>query len=621
MLVVRRPDYDGVNIVASKHVLVVVNLGGSVSGRVPDPGCRGFALRLPDVANRTHLRIGAVLKLQNLAEQVSSPATDDSDTNAVIRAKSAGGAQGGHPGARDKVSASHAVSISAQGGQIHVRCFRENNLIELGSFRRSSYHPSVRLTGSLCALVTVLALAAACYEWSMPDSGDAEARRPNVVFIFIDDLGYGDIGPFGSTVNKTPHLDRMAAEGLVLRQFYVSNTNCTPSRAALMTGTYAHRIGMDGDVLFPGERRGLHGNETTIAEIMKRAGYATGVFGKWHLGDQARHLPLEHGFDAYFGIPYSNDMWPGNLRGHRHTKEPYTPLPVIRDDGVVAYVADGADQALLCEAVTDAAIEFIEARRDEPFFVYLPHPYVHRPRYARPEIAGRANGNVNRAVVEEVDDSVGRVLGTLRALDLAEKTLVIFTSDNGGATGMSMGPLRGGKGGPKYEGHMRVPTISWWPGTIPAGGTTDEIVTAVDILPSLAALVGANLPAHPIDGKNALQVLLDKPGGRSPHELLFYEDEGVRRGDWKLVLGASGDFELYDLEADVGETTDLSAAHPALVKELRALLADHAAEIAANRRPAGNTQTARPLIGEPGDLPKLRDRMGVDDFEPVPERR
>ena len=314
-------------------------------------------------------------------------------------------------------------------------------------------------------------------------------------------------------------------------------------------------------------------------------------------------------------------MWPGNLRGHRHTKEPYTPLPVIRDDRVVAYVADGADQALLCEVVTDAAIEFIEERKDEPFFLYLPHPYVHRPRYARPEIADRANGDVNRAVVEEVDDSVGRVLDALRALDLAERTLVIFTSDNGGATGMSMGPLRGGKGGPKYEGHMRVPTISWWPGTIPAGGATDEIVTAVDILPSLAALVGASLPPLPIDGKNALEVLLDKPNARSPHELLFYEDEAVRRGDWKLVLGASGGFELYDLEADVGETADLAAAHPELVEELRTLLEEHAAEIAANQRLAGGSQTARPLIAEPGDLPRLRDRMGVDDFEPVPERR
>ncbi len=471
------------------------------------------------------------------------------------------------------------------------------------------------------SLVVALLLQAAADAEPASKSGITDGEKPNIVFIFIDDMGYGDIGPFGSTANKTPHLDQMASEGLILRQFYVSNTNCTPSRAALMTGTYAHRIGMDGDVLFPGERRGLNPDETTIAEILKGAGYATGAFGKWHLGDQAQYSPLEHGFDQFFGIPYSNDMWPGNLRGHRHTKEPYTPLPVIRNDRVVAYVADGADQSLLCEAATDAAIEFIRASRDEPFFVYLPHPYVHRPRYVRREIADRARGSVNRAVVEEVDDSVGRVLDTLRALDATEETLVIFTSDNGGATGMSMGPLRGGKGGRKYEGHMRVPAIAWWPGTIPAKRTTDEIVTTIDILPSLAALVGADLPDHAIDGKNALAVLLDKPNAHSPHNLLFYEDEGIRRGDWKLVLGDSGSLELYDLAVDSGETTDLSAAHPALVKELRALLADHAAEIAANRRTAGRVNTARPLIVESGDLPKLRDVMGVDDFEPVPERR
>ena len=479
---------------------------------------------------------------------------------------------------------------------------------------RKQNQRTIPLAGYVLALTTVLAFPAASL-------AATEGIKPNVVFIFIDDLGYGDIGPFGSTINKTPHLDRMAAEGLVLRQFYASNTNCTPSRAALMTGTYAHRIGMDGDVLFPGERRGLNPNETTIAEVMKVAGYATGIFGKWHLGDQPEHLPLAHGFDEYFGIPYSNDMWPGNLKGHRHTKEPYTPLPVVRNDKVVAYVADGPDQSLLAQAVTDAAIEFIQRHRAQPWFLYLPHAYIHRPRYARPELAERAGGNVNRAVVEEVDDSVGRVLDTLRALDLAENTLVMFTSDNGGAGGMSMGPLRGGKGGPKYEGHMREPTITWWPGTIPAGRTTDEIVSAVDILPSLAALVGTDLPDHQIDGKNALDVLLGKPDAHSPHEVLFYEDEGVRRGQWKLVLGASGRFELYDLDADIGETNNLSAGHPARVNELRALLEEHAAEIAANGRPAGESETARPLITEPGDLPKLRELIGVDDFKALPERR
>ncbi|MDE0623957.1 MAG: sulfatase [Bryobacterales bacterium] len=476
------------------------------------------------------------------------------------------------------------------------------------------FQRTIPLAGYVCALAAMLAfLTVSC--------ATTDGTKPNIVLIFIDDLGYGDIGPFGSTTNKTPQLDRMAAEGLALRQFYVSNTNCTPSRAALMTGTYAHRIGMDGDVLFPGERRGLNPNETTIAEVMKGAGYATGIFGKWHLGDQPEHLPLEHGFDKYFGIPYSNDMWPGNLKGHRHTKEPYTPLPVVRNDQVVAYVADGADQSLLAEAVTDAAIEFIREHRAEPFFLYLPHAYIHRPRYVRPEIAERAGGDINRAVVEEVDDSVGRVLDTLRALDLAEGTLVIFTSDNGGSTGMSMGPLRGGKGGPKYEGHMREPTLTWWPGTIPAGQTTDEIVSALDILPSLAALVGAARPDRQIDGKNALDILLGNPNARSPHELLFYEDEGIRRGNWKLVRGASGGFELYDLDADVGETNDLAAAHPERVGELRALLEDHAAEIAANQRPAAQSETALHLITEPGDLPKLRELIGVSDFEAVAERR
>ena len=357
-------------------------------------------------------------------------------------------------------------------------------------------------------------------------------KPPNIVFIFIDDMGYGDIGPFGNTVNKTPKLDRMAEEGCVLRQFYVSNTACTPSRSALMTGTYAHRIGMDKSVVFPGEKRGLHPDEITIAELLKAKGYATGCFGKWHLGDQPKFLPLKQGFDEYFGIPYSNDMWPGNKRGNPVTKGgPYTPLPVIRQNEAVAYVSDGSDQSLLCEAVTDAAVKFIRDHRDEPFFLYLPHAYVHNPRFARAEILKKAEGDVNRANVEEVDTSVGRVLDTLRELKLDKNTLVVFTSDNGGAGGMSMGPLRGGKGGPKYEGHMRVPTITWWPGRIPAGVKTDQIAATVDILPSLAKLTGAAVPDdRTIDGKDALDVLLGKPNAKSPHDVLYYEIDGIRRG-------------------------------------------------------------------------------------------
>lgn len=446
--------------------------------------------------------------------------------------------------------------------------------------------------------------------------------KPNIVLIFIDDMGYGDIGPFGNQVNHTPSLDRMAKEGNVLRQFYVANTNCTPSRAALMTGTYASRIGMDGDVLFPGEERGLNPEEVTIADMLKARGYATGCFGKWHLGDQLEFLPLAQGFDEYFGIPYSNDMWPGNLKGHRHTKQPYTPLPVLRQNQVVAYVSDGADQSLLCEAVTNAAVQFIEDHQDEPFFCYVPHAYVHRPRFARPDVLAKASGDVDRANVEEVDTSVGRILDTLRELKLDKKTLVIFTSDNGGASGMTMGPLRGGKGGPKYEGHMREPTITWWPGTIPSGVVSNGIAVATDLLPSLARLTGARVPDdRVIDGKDVLDILLGKSTAKSPHDVHYYEVDGIRRGPWKLVRKGQKR-ELYRLDKDLGERKDLAKRRPEIVAELDALLDAHAAAIAKKTRPAGFVKpgTAKALITVPGDLPRLRDFMGLPDTvagEPV----
>lgn len=447
----------------------------------------------------------------------------------------------------------------------------------------------------------------------------AQAAPPNIILIFIDDMGYGDIGPFGNTVNQTPNLDRMAREGLKLTQFYVSNTACTPSRSALMTGTYAHRIGMDGRVLFPGESRGLNPDEITIAELLKTRGYATGCFGKWHLGDQPEFLPPAQGFDEYFGIPYSNDMWPGNQRGNPVTQGgPYTPLPVVRRNQPVAYVSDGADQSLLCEAFTREAVKFIKAHREGPFFVYLPHAFVHAPRFARPEILAKAEGNVNRAAVEEVDASVGRILDTLRELQIAERTFVLFTSDNGGAGGMSMGPLRGGKGGPKYEGHMREPTIAWWPGTIPQGAESDAIVTTTDILPSLARLADAAVPDdRTIDGKDALDVLLGKPGAKSPHEILYYEIDGIRRGDWKLVRTGKGNsrLELYHLKTDVGERNNLASKYPDIVRELKALLDEHARRIAADTRPAAFVENARPLIIEPGELPRLREYMNMPDVK------
>jgi len=459
---------------------------------------------------------------------------------------------------------------------------------------------SLTATLTICAAVSLLAFNTV-----------ATASRPNIVIMFIDDMGYGDIGPFGNKVNQTPNLDRMAGEGMVLTQFYVANTACTPSRAALLTGSYAHRIGMDGTVTFPGDKRGLNPSEFTIAEMLRENGYATGCFGKWHLGDQPEFMPLAQGFDTYFGIPYSNDMWPGNKKGNPVTnRDPYEPLPVMKQDKAVAHVADEFDQSLLAEVITDEAIAFIEKNQKRPFFCYIPHAHVHKPRYARPEYLERAEGNVDRAHVEEVDDSIGRVLQTLRDLKLDHNTLVIFTSDNGPAGGMSSGPLRGAKGGKKYEGHMRVPTLAWWPETIPSGSTSKEIGVTTDLLPTLAKLTHSQAPTDRImDGKDISDMLLGKKGARSPHQLHFYENEGIRRGDWKLVKKnskARSKLELYDLSKDLGERKDLSGKHPEMVQELDRLLKEHASSIANNLRPAGFAKNPKPILKEAGDLPSLK---------------
>ena len=461
--------------------------------------------------------------------------------------------------------------------------------------------------GALAAGVLLLGASA----WAATPS-----TKPNIVLMFIDDMGYGDIGPFGNTVNKTPNLDRMAEEGIKLTQFYVANTACTPSRAALLTGTYAHRIGMDGGngnlvVTFPGDSRGLNPSEITIAEMLRENGYATGCFGKWHLGDQPEFMPLNQGFDTYFGIPYSNDMWPQHTARNPITKRKYEPLPVMKQDKAVAHVADEFDQSLLAEVITDEAIAFIEKNQKRPFFCYIPHAHVHYPRHARPEYLERAEGNVDRAHVEEVDDSIGRVLQTLRDLKLDHNTLVIFTSDNGPAGGMSSGPLRGTKGGKKYEGHMRVPTLAWWPETIPAGSISKEIGVTTDLLPTLAKLTQFQAPTDRIiDGKDISGILLGKKDARSPHQLHFYENEGIRRGNWKLVKKARSKLELYDLSKDLGERKDLSGKHPEMVQELDRLLKEHASSIAANLRPAGFAENPKPILKEVGDLPTLRNYLG-----------
>lgn len=441
----------------------------------------------------------------------------------------------------------------------------------------------------------------------------AAVEKPNIVLIFIDDMGYGDIGPFGSTVNKTPELDRMAQEGMKLTDFYVSNTACTPSRAALMTGCYADRVGMDGRVVFPVDKRGLNPKEITIAELLKANGYATGCFGKWHLGDQPEFMPLAQGFDEFLGIPYSNDMGPGTWR---KTWNPlrYPPLPLMKGNEVVAHIPDGPSQSLLCQVVTDGAVDFIKKHRNAPFFLYVPHVFIHGPRYARKDLVDKAQGNVLRAQVEEVDWSVGQILKTLKQEGLAKKTLVIFTSDNGGGPTSSHGPLRGFKGGPKYEGHMRMPTIAWWPGTIAAGSQTAEIATTIDMLPTFAKLAGVKVPAdRVIDGKDVSSLLLN-PGAKSPHEVLYYEYEGIRRGPWKLVrIGKKA--ELYNLDDDLGEKNNIADKRPAMVAELVALLDNHKKSVQSAQRPAAFVENPKPLLESTYGIPALTDYLGFKRLE------
>ncbi|MGB0580648.1 MAG: sulfatase-like hydrolase/transferase, partial [Limisphaerales bacterium] len=455
----------------------------------------------------------------------------------------------------------------------------------------------------LCVLGAFVVQATA----AKPQSDQTE-RLPNVVIIFIDDMGYGDIGPFGAA-RSTPHLDRMAAEGMKLTDFYVSSSACTPSRAALMTGCYADRIGMGKSVVFPADERGLNPREITIAETLKDAGYATGCFGKWHLGDQPQFMPLAQGFDEYEGIPYSNDMW---VKGNR--KRNYPPLPWMKGNKAVAHIPDEASQAVVTDAITDAAVDFIKRNKKRPFFAYVPHPAVHAPHLVSPERLEAANGDVMTALITEIDNSTGRILQTLRDLGIDKNTLVFFTNDNGGAGKTSSGPLRGAKFGPKYEGHMRVSTLAWWRGKIPANSVSSEVMTTTDLLPTIAKIAGQSPPTDRIiDGKDISDILLGKPGAKSPHKTLFYEKDGVRQGRWKLVhYRKRSDWvaELYDLETDLGEQNNLADQHPDRVKAMKAALDAHVERLEANTRPAAFVDDPKPLLATANGLPTLAQLRG-----------
>ncbi len=455
------------------------------------------------------------------------------------------------------------------------------------------------------------------------------SAAPNIVIILADDLGYGDVGCFGAEKIRTPNLDRLAREGMKFTDFSVAQAVCSASRAALLSGCYPNRIGLQG-ALNHTSPAGIHRDELLLPEICRERGYATAIFGKWHLGLPPFFSPLQHGFDEWLGLPYSND----NSKFHPVLAAEMPPLPLYDGDAVAE---TDPDQARFTRRLTERAVDFIERNKERPFFLYVPQVMPHVPVFASEKFRGKSALGIYGDAVEELDWSVGEILAALARTGLDERTLVIFSSDNGpflsyGAHAGSAGPLREGKL-TAYEGGVRVPTLMRWPGTIPAGRECREPVMTIDLLPTIAGLLGAELPPRKIDGRDILPLLRGEAGAKSPHEALYFysgdELHAVRGGDWKLHLphpyltvmaapgrdgkpsgwgtlkpqsieqsGVSGiasrhgyrveqqPLALYNLREDLGEKHDLAAQHPDLVEKLTAFAEQARADL-------GDSLTAR----------------------------
>ncbi len=436
------------------------------------------------------------------------------------------------------------------------------------------------------------------------------AAPPNVVIIFMDDMGYADINPFGAAEYPTPNLNRMASEGRTFTDFVTSSAVCSASRVALMTGCYHQRVGISG-ALGPKSKIGLNASETTIAEVCKSKGYATAIFGKWHLGHHPKFMPTEHGFDQYYGLPYSNDMWPLHPNAlAKRAIDPNAPIPWAALPMLEATVANGVaianadvqpeDQQKMTGEFTERAVRFIKDNADKPFFLYLPHPMVHVPLYAGEQFRGSSGKGIFADVVMEIDWSVGRVLSAIESIGAEDNTLVVFTSDNGpwlsyGTHAGSAGNLREGKG-TMFEGGYREPTIMRWTGKIPAGTTTDALCSTIDLLPTIANLIGADLPPKKIDGKDISPIMFGDPEAKSPHDAFWCYYAGgqlqaVRNDRFKLVFphqyrtlagraGGTGgrpvayeqatiELSLFDLDEDVSETRNVIDEFPDVVAELQ----------------------------------------------------
>lgn len=465
-------------------------------------------------------------------------------------------------------------------------------------------------------------------------------RLPNIVLIFTDDQGYGDVGCYGARQFNTPELDQLARDGTRFTSFYVSQPVCSASRASLLTGCYANRVGLEG-ALNPTSKVGIHADELLLPELLHERGYATALFGKWHLGHQAVFNPLRHGFDEYFGLPYPNDC---SNQFHPIVRT-FPPLPLMEGEKTIA---EDPDQSRFTQQFTERSLRFLEQNRNRPFFLFLAHVMPHVPIHASQSFRGKSKGGLYGDVIEELDWSVGEILKSLKTLGLEEHTLVIFTSDNGpflsyGAHAGSAGPLRGGKL-TTFEGGVRMPCLMRWPGKIPAGRVCDEMLTTMDFVPTIAKLVGGKLSDQRIDGKDIWPVLSGEANAKSPHESFLYfagnELHAIRSGDWKLhfphpyleVAGEPGrdgkpsNFDklkpdsltksglegiatrhgyrveqigltLYNLRDDLGEKQNVADQHPDVVRRLQTLAEKARADL-------GDSLTGKMGNGlrEPGSL-------------------
>lgn len=429
----------------------------------------------------------------------------------------------------------------------------------------------------------------------------ALAQPKNFVIILTDDQGWGDLSCFGSETIATPNLDRIADEGMRMTSFYVASSVCSPSRAALLTGRMPKRVGVP-NVLFPNSTTGLPAKEITIAEMLKEKGYVNAIIGKWHLGHQAQFMPMNQGFDSFFGLPYSNDMsiakefdispdikfFEGytmdkleedRVRYLTHYRELRNVMPLLRDNTVIEYPVD---QTFLTRRYTEAAVEFIEKNKDRPFFLYLPHTMPHKPHFVEGEYAGTSGAGIFGDIVQQIDWSVGEVVKAIEAQGLEEDTLVFFCSDNGPIPEGSAGPMRGNKFS-TFEGGMRTPAIFWAPGTVPAGKVSDEILSTMDLFPTFAHYAGAKVPGdRTYDGFNIAE-LLEGKNPKSPRNEIFYYGanteliNGIRVGDWKFQLWGvhprqrkeSESPKLYNVVEDIGEENNLIFQHREIAERLR----------------------------------------------------